>query len=520
MKRRDFVKNTTLGAVGVPFALNGLHMNTVLKKLFNYNKNAEDRVLVLIRLNGGNDGLNTIIPLDQYDNLVIQRENIIIPDNQIINLGTNYLGMHPVMTGMADMFNNGKLSIIQNVGYPQQNRSHFKSMDIWTSGNVDSNSATGWLGRYFDSYNPNYPTGYPNENYPHPFAISMGYEVSTTCQGIVSNYSLAVQDPTNNTDLGTNISNPEMSYYGNHLAYIESIINQSNVYGVHVADAIDAGNTLSTLYDDDNFLAVQLRNVAQLISGGLQTKIYVLNINGFDTHDSQVVQGNTTEGMHASLMKTVSDAIAAFQDDLALLGIEEKVLGMTFSEFGRQIASNASFGTDHGDAAPLFVFGSCIDAPIIGDNPEILDQIVNQKGMDMQYDFRDVYASILHDWFMVSESDVQTMFEHQVSLFPIARSCNGPVGITEQMLEKTGTYCYPNPCKEMTTIVFKSQNERVTLTVIDMNGRVVKTIFQKELVSQEHHVKIDVNDLQAGNYFYVVEKPSGSVKGRFQKIAI
>lgn len=518
MKRRDFVKTTSLGAIGVPFVFQGVQMNTVLKKLFNYSKNVEDRVLVLIRLNGGNDGLNMVIPLDKYDNLVIQRENILIPQNDIIGLGTGYLGLHPSMGGMASMFDHGKLSILQNVGYEQQNRSHFKSMDIWTSGNIGGSTDTGWLGRYFDSYNPDYPVGYPNEDYPHPFAISMGYEVSTTCQGIVSNYSLAVQDPTNNADLGTNISNPENSYYGNHLAYIEGIINQSNVYGGHISDAVAAGNSLSTLYDETSALAVHLRNIAKMISGGLKTKVYILNMTGFDTHDGQVVQDDVANGVHAQLLKTLSDAVAAFQDDLALLGIEERVLGMTFSEFGRQIASNASFGTDHGDAAPMFVFGSCIDSAVHGDNPDIPDQIINQKGIDVQYDFRDVYASILHDWFQVAESEVQFLFEHQVNLIPIARSCNGPVGIEEDILVRQGTYCYPNPCSEFTTIVFTSQNEQVSLTLLDMNGRVIRNEFSKQLGTNEHHVKIEVNDLRAGNYFYLIEKASGSVKGRFQKI--
>jgi uncharacterized protein (DUF1501 family) len=128
MKRRDFVKNTSLGAIGVPFVLNGMEMNTVMKKLFSYSRNAEDRVLILIRLNGGNDGLNTVIPYDFYDNLVIQRPNIIIPQNQIVNLNTHYLGLHPAMAGMANMFGEGKLSIIQNVGYPDQNRSQ-----LWPS---------------------------------------------------------------------------------------------------------------------------------------------------------------------------------------------------------------------------------------------------------------------------------------------------------------------------------------------------------------------------------------------------
>jgi uncharacterized protein (DUF1501 family) len=520
MKRRDFVKNTSLGAIGVPFVLNGMEMNTVMKKLFSYSRNAEDRVLILIRLNGGNDGLNTVIPYDFYDNLVIQRPNIIIPQNQIVNLNTHYLGLHPAMSGMANMFGEGKLSIIQNVGYPDQNRSHFKSMDIWTSGNVISNSSTGWLGRYFDSYNPDFPTGYPNENYPDPFAISMGFEVSTTCQGIVSNYAQAVLDPTQHTDLGTNVSNPESSYYGTHLAFIQGVINQSNEYGVQIQDAANSGNSLSTLYDENNPLAVQLRSVAKMISGGLQTKVYILNVNGFDTHDAQVVVSDTSTGFHASLLKTLSDAVFAFQDDLALLGLENRVLGMTFSEFGRQIAANGSNGTDHGDAAPLFVFGTCIDSQVIGDNPVVLDQVVNQKGCDMQYDFRDVYASILHDWFMTPESEIQQMFEHQVNLFPIARACNGPASIAENLLEKTGTYCYPNPCREFTNLVFVSRDERVTITIIDMNGRVVERVLDKSLDSQEHQVRLDTEWYDAGNYFYVIDKPSGSLKGRFQKINI
>jgi uncharacterized protein (DUF1501 family) len=520
MKRRDFIKNTSLGAVGIPFAINGIQMNTVLKPLFNYSRSTEDRVLVLIRLNGGNDGLNTIIPLEQYTNLVIQRENIIIPENEIISLGTNYLGMHPVMTGMSNLFNDGKLSIIQNVGYPQQNRSHFKSMDIWTTGNAETNSSTGWLGRYFDSYTPNFPIGYPNTQYPHPFAMSMGNDVSLTCQGIASNFSLAVQDPSNNVDLGTNISNPQTSYYGTHLAFIETVINQSNQYGQHVSSALDAGNSLSDLYDEDNYLAVQLRNVAKLISGGLKTKVYILNINGFDTHDGQVEQSDSTIGFHTELLRTLSDAIHAFQNDLALLGLEDRVLGMTFSEFGRQIASNASFGTDHGDAAPLFVFGSCIDNQVIGANPVILDQIVNQKGCDMEYDFRDIYASILHDWFQTPEAEIQSMFEHQVNLIPIARGCNESSGLKEQLLERTGTYCYPNPCKDRTTIVFNSKNEKVSLTVIDMNGRIVETVFNKHLEQQEHHIPLNTNTYNTGDYFYVIEKASGSVKGRFQKVGI
>ena len=156
MKRRSFVKNIGLASLTAPFVVNNISFQAITKQLFDIEKSSDDHVLVIIRLNGGNDGLNTIFPIDQYDNLLIQRPNILIPENQIIS-GTNNLGFHPVMTGFSTLFNNGKSSVIQNVGYPQQNRSHFRSMDIWTNGSLDLSDKRGWLGKHFDNQYPNYP---------------------------------------------------------------------------------------------------------------------------------------------------------------------------------------------------------------------------------------------------------------------------------------------------------------------------------------------------------------------------
>ncbi len=364
MKRRDFLKNASLASLSLPFVSNGFSMQAVSKELFEYSKNAEDRVLVLIRMNGGNDGLNMIFPIDQYANLTIQRPNILIPQNQLLTL-TSDVALHPKMTGMQNMFNDGKLSIIQNVGYPEANRSHFRSMDIWTTGALDINQTSGWLGRYFDSEFPNFPADYPNANFPDPFAISMGSEVSSTCQGLMGNFSHAVNDPFNTSNLLLTSVTNDGTYYGSHIEYISTLINQTNEYGTSISSSANAGNSLSNLYDPLNPLAVQLKYIAQMISGGLKTKVYIVNVGGFDTHDSQVDQNNLTEGSHALLLKMISDAVAAFQNDLQLLGLEERVAGMTFSEFGRQIASNGSFGTDHGDAAPIMLFGSCVNTGVI-----------------------------------------------------------------------------------------------------------------------------------------------------------
>lgn len=515
MKRRDFVKNLALVSAGTPILINEMKVQSIGKELFKIAKNNEDRVLVIIRLNGGNDGLNTVIPRDQYANLTIQRSNVLIPESAVLGLTTE-VGLHPVMTGMQSMYNVGKLGIIQNVGYPEQNRSHFRSMDIWSSGLIDSAPDTGWLGRYFDSNYPNYPTGYPDAAHPDPFAISLGYEVSSTCQGIMSNFCQAVEDPFDVYNLSSGGSPNDGTYYGDHMEYLTTLINQANAYGSQINDAANNGNTLSTMYDPTNQLAKQLRYVAQMISGGLKTNVYILNMIGFDTHNAQVDPTSTVTGDHADLLKSLSDAIAAFQDDLMLLGLENRVAGMTFSEFGRQIASNASLGTDHGDAAPLFLFGTCLNANIMGTNPTITDTIVNQEGIPLQFDFRDIYASILKDWFEVPTMEIQSFFEHTVQYYPILNACN--VGLEEEELTVAKALVYPNPATSHAKIRFIAENEWVKVDVFDIQHRKVLAVYDGNLTQGEHNISMRIEDLPAGEYIVQIKKESGLVHSKLMKV--
>jgi len=515
MKRRSFIKNLSLASLSLPFISNGFGMQAITKKLFGSSKNAEDRVLIIIRLNGGNDGLNMIIPLDQYDNLIIQRPNIILPQNQILSL-TNSVGIHPIMTGMKTMFEQGKLTVVQNVGYPEQNRSHFRSSDIWASGSLDINQTSGWMGRYFESEQANFPEDYPNIDFPDPFAISMGSELSTTCQGLMGNFSHAVSDPFNAANLlETSVEN-DGTYYGSQIEYIATMLNQTNEYGNQISVASNSGNSLSTLYDPTNSIAVQLKYIAQMISGGLKTKVYILNINGFDTHDSQVLQTNTTQGEHAVLLKKLSDAIAAFQNDLQLLGLEERVAGMTFSEFGRQVASNGSFGTDHGDAAPLFLFGKCVNSGIIGPNPQINNQIDVQSGVEMEIDFRDVYASILKDWFEVPVSSIQNLFEHNITFINVLSGCT--LGLSEYELLDLKNIVFPNPTPSNCTLKITTLNERVSVYIFSINGQMIKEIGSKDLSEGTHLIPCETSELPAGNYLIQVIKNSGALSLKLQKI--
>lgn len=516
MKRRTFLRNGALASMSLPFIQNGFSMQAIAKKMFEVPKSAEDKVLILIRMNGGNDGLNMVFPRDQYAELLVQRANILVPENQILPL-TAEVGLHPKMTGMQTLFNEGKLSVIQNVGYPEPNRSHFRSTDIWTSGALDINQTSGWLGRYFDSLYPNFPDAYPNVDFPDPFAISMGSEVSSTCQGLMGNFSHAVSDPFNSSNLLLTSVTNDGTYYGGQIEYISTLINQTNEYGQQISSAASAGNSLSSLYDPLNPLAVQLKYVAQMISGGLQTKVYILNVNGFDTHDAQVDQNDFQEGVHSNLLKRISDAVRAFQHDLQLLGLEQRVAGLTFSEFGRQIASNGSMGTDHGDAAPLILFGACISSGIVGANPQIPDQIINQEGLPMQIDFRDIYASLLKDWFELDPNAIQGLFEQTITYYDLLQGCTNSLSENE-IAAQNRALVYPNPSLGQHQLKFLAQSEHYQIYLLDQAGKILGKVFDQHLEQGQQILAFEVQELSSGMYHYLIQATHRQELVSFQKL--
>ncbi len=503
MKRRKFIK-TSAAAGSIPVLVNGLGISSLAMPSIASAANGDsDRVLVLIQLNGGNDGLNTIIPLDQYSNLAAVRNNVLIPESSVLSL-TDTVGMHPNMTGMKNLYDEGKLNIIQSVAYPNQNRSHFRSMDIWnTASEADEFLSTGWLGRYFEQDYPGYPEGYPNEACPDPFAITVGSLVSETCQGVTGNYSLAVNDVTGNDALieGTSGNWPVDECYGAELAFLETSILQTNAYAETIQAAADAGNNMVEYNEAENELARQLKIAARLISGGLQTKVYVVSLGGFDTHANQVEDGSTTTGEHAVLLQKLSSAVASFQQDLQLMGLDQRVLGMTYSEFGRQIGSNDGFGTDHGTAAPLMIFGPCVNPIILGDNPEIPNQVFNQEGVPMQFDFRSVYGSVLMDWFNVSEDDVRDLLYEDFSYLPVLLGCNTSVSEVDPFTEKIQISNYPNPFTAHTNIVFETKAERAKISVFDHRGAEVRILADRTFPAGEHTIQFDSYGLPAGNYY-------------------
>jgi uncharacterized protein (DUF1501 family) len=501
MQRRKFLRTAVGTALSMPLLVNGSSLQAMRRSaLFSTVNPDNDRVLVLVQLNGGNDGLNTIIPMDQYDNLAQVRSNILLRESDMIEL-TDTLSLHGNFGIVRDLMDEGKAGIIQGVAYPNQNRSHFRSTDIWTSGSpADEVWTTGWLGSYFDSYIEGFPEGFPNSEHPHPFAISMGNSVSETCQGTAANYSMALNDPFNLTPLaqGGETTLPDTPY-GWELSFLRNAIAQSNAYGSVITTAAEGGQTQAT-YPEGNRLAEQLRNVALLISGGLRSNIYVVSLGGFDTHAAQVVDGDTSTGEHAVLLQQLHEALAAFHEDLQLLGLEERVLSMTFSEFGRRIRSNDSLGTDHGTAAPLLLFGSCVKPQVLGDNPVIDPQVDFNEGVPMQYDFRDIYGTVLTDWFEVEEDVVRTLLYDGFTRLPILNTCE-IVDTDDLSGAAFELQAFPNPCRNQLKVDFYSPGQALRLSLFDAIGAEVKVMADRRLPAGQHRVHVDTHELPAGVYF-------------------
>ena len=505
MKRRNFLGS--LGtAVSIPMLLQGLRLSaTPRSPFFNPYSPADDRVLVLIQLNGGNDGLNMVFPIDQYDKLAKVRANLLLPQDRILKVN-DLTGIHPSMTGLYELFQKSQAGIVQSVGYPNQNRSHFRSIDIWqTASPANQDWNTGWLGRYFQSLAPDYPNGYPGPAFPDPFAITIGSTVSQTCQGTVTNYSLTLSDPNVLVKLteSKGTDTPDTPY-GLELDFLRSSILQSNAYATTITNAAKKGKNQVT-YPSNNGLATQLKNIALLISGGLQTKVYIAQIGGFDTHANQVDATDKTRGSHANLLGQLSAAIAAFQSDLKLMGLEHRVLGITFSEFGRQIASNASVGTDHGTAAPLFVFGSCVKAPVLGANPQIADRLSPQEGVAMQADFRDVYGSILKDWFEVPEAHIKSLIRPDFTYLPILKNCSLATPTREVYFKDIAAKVFPNPFTDTATLSFECPGGWTRISLYDALGSELMVLAEERMAAGEQTISFQASHLAAGNYYLRIQ---------------
>ena len=411
MKRRNFIKLTST-ASAISLLPSQVTASLNIAKSF-LDCTISNRKLVLINLAGGNDGLNTIIPLNYYDIYSNLRPNLKIPNsgiNSYINLDetldeTQQIGLHPSLTGIKNLYDNDLLRIIQSVGYPSQNKSHFASTDIYSTANDGNNwengNNSGWIGRFMESYY----AGLMQNSYP------LGVEIGSKSNSLgfhgENEHGLSIningQDPSGFYSLisgmaGNPPENIPISDYGHELEYIIQTDALSNMYSEAISNSFNNGQNAVSYPDTD--ISNQLKTVARLISGGLESKVYMVKLAGFDTHFGQNQGSNDILGDHNDLLTKLSSAVAAFMDDLSAMNLKNDVVGLTYSEFGRKAAENGSLGTDHGEIAPMFVFGAPVKGGVSGFNPD-LNEASQDNGYQIQtvqYDYRDTLGTLLQDY--------------------------------------------------------------------------------------------------------------------------
>ena len=521
MKRRDFIKMTA--AASAALSLNGMPMaafgeGDFLGRLAK-NRGSNGNVMVFIQLSGGNDGLNTIIPLDRYSELANARSNIMMPQASVLGLnGTSTTGLHPAMSDLRDLYNQNLVNIVQGVSYPSPNFSHFRATDIWSTAS-DSNvyQETGWLGRTIDNQFPGAPQAYPDPNFLDPLAIQIGSSVGPILNGMNGINGLALSSLNNFYNIVNGSVDPApQTPAGHELTFIRFITQQTQTYTQVIQNAASLGNNLATY--PASRLAEQLKIVAKLISGGLQTPIYLVQLGGFDTHDNQV-DGNVTQGRHADLLADLSSSIKAFQTDLQMLGKDDIVAGCTFSEFGRRIKSNASFGSDHGSGAPMVFFGKKVNPTVIGNSPVLPATATSNDNIPMQHDFRQVYASILQDWLGMSVNDTTSVLNNvNYPTLPIFQSAtsNGP--IIPGTDNTFGLHPnYPNPFVHHTNLSFTTSGGAAQIILYDQMGRRVRVLYENVVPAGRRDITIERGNLRAGIYY--VELIQGNNKAS-QKLVV
>jgi len=364
----------------------------------------QDRVLVVVQLAGGNDGLNTIVPFAD-DPYYRARPRIAIPAKDVLKIGNREpVGLHPGLIGLNELYDEGILSIVQGTGYPNPNRSHFTSMDIWNTAK-HSGKGDGWLGRYFDNECAGTPDGCDQAA-----AVSIGEETPLALIGDSYNpvnfekkqlfqWSIGRRDAAAREAYRQIIdqTNDQSDAHNPTAEFLTRTAMDAQVVSKKMRDAVGERPLVTYPRTD---LARQLAMVGSMIRAGMSTRVYYVSMGGFDTHAGQG-GGN---GRHANLLRQFGDAMLAFAKDLKAQGNDTRVLTMCFSEFGRRVEQNASNGTDHGTAAPMFLMGPMVKPGLLGRHPSLTD--LDQGDLKFSTDFRSVYATVLAKWLKADDRAV------------------------------------------------------------------------------------------------------------------
>lgn len=466
-----------------------------------------DKILIICRLGGGNDGFNTIIPVYDYDIYANARPLIKIPPSEFINLAENEFAMPKPMNKLENLWGDGQMKVVHGVGYDDANLSHFKGTDIWANTNLEnpSRERTGWMGRYFQDIYPDYLLNPPAS----PPSLQIGSIGNLIFKGPMNDFSFAISNPARLEQIIENqtfydLNNLPDCTYGDKLRFLRESTNVTYNYAETIADAFNRSTDFAGYLEKDNF-AYQMRLVARLIKGNLGTKVFMVTLGGFDTHNNQIQR-------HQRLLNSLSEGISTFYADLQAAGWDDKVMMMTISEFGRRFAENGSLGTDHGTAAPVMFFGTGLNGNgFVGEHPS-LSNLTRGGNIVNTVDFRQVYATVMKEWLCVNPDMVNNaLLGADFESLDLGFSCNGDL-ITGPVDQDNMTNVVTYSDNQTYIHITNPETTHVEITLFDIVGKKVATLRNEILLEGVHriNVKEEANArLATGQYIYRIESNTG-----------
>ena len=481
-----------------------------------------DRILVLVRLKGGNDGLNTIVPIYDFDTYARARPTLHHKENKLYKLSDDF-GIPEAMKNLQSMWGEGAMKVVHGVGYENQDLSHFKSSNIWASTDLDEIENSGFMGRYFEGLYPDFLINPPEV----PAAIQIGSIGNLIFDGQgISNYALTVSNPEELKRLGETGTKHSLTdlpdcTYGTRLSYLRSVTNNTFTYAKTIFEAYNkATNTVE--YSEKGF-GKQLSIISRMIKGGLGTKVYMVSLGGFDTHANQAEK-------HTELWEEVAKNMTLFYEDLNKSGMDKQVLSMSISEFGRRVEENGSKGTDHGQAAPVMLFGPALEGNgFVGEHPDLadLDRVGNLK---YKTDFREVYSTVMKEWLCIDAATVdEALLGQKINTRDLGFLCKssdvngsdgeadvvgneGVVAVDNGVIDvsngitKTKVKAYQENGETIISIA-KPDTTHVNVTLFSLTGQRVAEVKNEMLPPGKHPInlskEIDGN-LNQGIYIYRV----------------
>ena len=497
--RRSFIQALGLAGAG-SMMLGGTNVSATVPSPLSValSGSENDNILVIIRLKGGNDGLNTVVPLYDYDTYSNLRPTIRHQENELLSLSPDF-AIPNYMNALEAVWGEGNMKIIHGVGYPEQNLSHFRSSDIWATADAINIEPTGWWGRYFEDLYPDYLINPPEV----PPAIQIGSVGNLIFEGASSNYAFSVANPDQLANIAQtgglhDVVNLPECVYGDQLLFLRAQTNTTFTYAEVINDAYTSSSNEASYIQGT--LSDQLAIIARMIKGGLGTKVYMVSLDGFDTHADQV---NKQRTLHEDL----ANSIKHFYEDLASAGYDDKVLGMTISEFGRRPYENGSNGTDHGAASPTFLFGAGLNGNgFVGAHPDIdASAWDNNNNLVPSTDFRDVYASVLTDWFCLDPSIVNTILLNDTyQTLNLGFNCQG---LNTSDFANVSRFSHVATYRDNRTFIeINMQNSaHVEVKLINILGQEMVTLCNEILTPGNHiiDVKARANTrLAYGQYIY------------------